>query len=236
VNLLVSDVETPAASLTLSATSSNTSVVRLSDITFGGSGANRTLKVKALSQSTVAFSDLTITVSDGTFTSSINVRVIVGTNKTEVINIGTTTVGTDMIFGGNGDDTINAGAGTDLICGGNGGGTINAGLGNDTIDGGNGNDTLLGGDGDDLIIGGNGNDTMTGGIGADSFFGGGGTDTVTDFNPGQGDTKDGAVEIAALFGVTDWNAGGVLAYLAPQPRWWVSPFVNWRDPMTGNKQ
>jgi Ca2+-binding RTX toxin-like protein len=241
VNLLVSDVETPAASLTLSATSSNTSVVRLSDITFGGSGANRTLKVKALSQSTVAFSDLTITVSDGTFTSSINVRVIVGTNKTEVINIGTTTVGTDMIFGGNGDDTINAGAGNDLICGGNGGGTINAGLGNDTIDGGNGNDTLIGGDGDDLIIGGNGNDTMTGGIGADSFFGGSGTDTVTDFNPGQGDTKDAAVEIASLFGVTNWNAGGVLAYLAPEPRWWVSPFAPpsgyyWRDPMTGNKQ
>ena len=198
-------------------------MVRLSDIVFGGSGANRTLRVKALSQSTVAFSDLTITVSDGTFTSSINVRVIVGTNKTEVINIGTTTVGTDMIFGGNGDDTINAGAGNDLICGGNGGGTINAGLGNDTIDGGNGNDTLIGGDGDDLIIGGNGNDTMTGGIGADFFDGGGGTDTVTDFNPGQGDTKT-AVEVASLFGVTnDW--GGVLAYLASPPRWWVSPFA-----------
>src|SRR6185295_472459 len=156
VNLLVGDVETPAGSLTLSATSSNTSVVRLSDIVFGGSGANRTLRVKAKMQSVVAFSDLTITVSDGTFTSSINVRVIVGTNKTEVINIGTTTVGTDMIFGGNGDDTINSGAGNDLICGGNGGGTINAGLGNDTVDGGNGNDTLIGGDGDDRLLGGNG--------------------------------------------------------------------------------
>src|SRR6185503_13546990 len=131
--------------------------------------ANRTLKVKANMQSGIAFSDLTITVSDGTFTSSINVRVIVGTNKTEVINIGTTTVGTDMIFGGNGDDT------------------------------------LLGGDGDDLIIGGNGNDTMTGGTGADAFFGGAGNDRVTDFNPGQGDTKDGTVEIAALFGVSDWG-------------------------------
>src|SRR4030095_1837381 len=84
VNLLVGDVETPAGSLTLSATSSNTSVVRLSDIVFGGSGANRTLRVKALSQSSVAFSDLTITVSDGTFTSSINVRVIVGTNQPAV--------------------------------------------------------------------------------------------------------------------------------------------------------
>jgi len=223
VNLLVGDVETPAGSLTLSATSSNTAVVSLANITFGGSGANRTLRVKANMQSGVAFSDLTITVSDGTFTSSINVRVIVGTNKTEVINIGTTTVGTDMIFGGNGDDTINAGAGNDLICGGNGGGTINAGLGNDTVDGGNGNDTLIGGDGDDRLIGGNGNDTMTGGIGADFFDGGSGTDTVTDFNPGQGDTKTG-VEIGLLFGPTSWNERGVLAYLAPPPRYWVSPW------------
>jgi RTX calcium-binding nonapeptide repeat (4 copies)/Calx-beta domain len=242
VNLLVGDVETPAGSLTLSATSSNTAVVSLGNITFGGSGANRTLRVKANTQSGVAFSDLTITVSDGTFTSSINVRVIVGTNKTEVINIGTSTVGTDMIFGGNGDDTINSGAGNDLICGGNGGGTINAGLGNDTVDGGNGTDTLIGGDGDDRLIGGNGNDTMTGGIGADFFDGGGGTDTVTDFNPGQGDTKTG-VEIGLLFGPTSWSERGVLAYLAPQPRWWISPFlppagyfVIGNGPITGNVQ
>ena len=40
--------------------------------------------------------------------SSINIRVIVGTNKNDTINIGTTTVGTDMIFGGNGVDTIKA--------------------------------------------------------------------------------------------------------------------------------
>jgi Ca2+-binding RTX toxin-like protein len=174
-------------------------------------------------QSAIAFSDLTITVTDGNgFTSSINVRVIVGTNKTETINIGTTTVGTDMIFGGNGDDTINAGAGNDLVCGGNGGGVINGGLGNDTLDGGNGNDTIIGGDGDDLIIGGNGNDTMTGGAGADAFFGGSGTDTITDFNPGQGDTKDGTVEISSLFGPTTWNESGVLAYLAPPP--WRSPW------------
>jgi Ca2+-binding RTX toxin-like protein len=241
VNLIVGDVETAAGSLTLSATSSNTSVVPLGNIVFGGSGANRTLRVKALMQSSVAFSDLTITVSDGTFTSSINVRVIVGTNKTETINIGTTTVGTDMIFGGNGDDTINAGAGNDLICGGNGGGVINAGLGDDTIDGGNGNDTLKGGDGNDLIFGGGGNDileggndndildggtgndTLTGGLGADSFTGGSGTDTVTDFTPAQGDTKDGTVEIAAAAGFDGLH--GVLAYLAPGLPWWVSPWA-----------
>ena len=174
LNLLVGDVETPAGSLILSATSSNTAVVPLGNISFGGSGANRTVTINAVTQNSVAFSDVTITVSDGTLTSSINIRVIVGTNKTEVINVGTTTVGTDMIFGGNGDDTINSGAGNDLICGGNGGGIINGSLGDDTIDGGNGNDTLRGGDGNDLIFGGGGNDTLEGGNDNDTLNGGSG--------------------------------------------------------------
>src|SRR5215213_11716701 len=145
LNLLVADVETAAGSLILTASSSNTAVVPLGNIVFGGSGANRTVRINAVMQNSVQFSDVTITVTDGLGgSSSINVRVIVGTNKTETISIGTTTVGTDMIFGGNGDDTINAGAGNDLICGGNGGGVINGGLGDDTTDGGNGNDTLRG--------------------------------------------------------------------------------------------
>ena len=48
MNLLVGDVETPAGSLTLSATSSNTAVVPLGNISFGGSGANRTVTINAL--------------------------------------------------------------------------------------------------------------------------------------------------------------------------------------------
>jgi Ca2+-binding RTX toxin-like protein len=226
-------------------------VVPLGNITFGGSGANRTVTIHAVGQNSIAFSDVTITVFDGTFSSSINIRVIVGTNKNELINIGTTTVGSDMIFGGNGDDTINSGAGNDLICGGNNGGIINGGLGDDTIDGGNGNDTLRGGDGNDLIFGGggndtleggndndtldggsgtdilrgeNGDDTLTGGSGPDSFNGGAGNDTATDFNVGQGDTKDISVEIAALFGANDW--GGVFAYFASPTNWWLSPFAS----------
>jgi Ca2+-binding RTX toxin-like protein len=253
-NLLVGDAETPTSSLTMSATSSNTAVVPLANITFGGSGANRTVTIDAVPQVTLAYSDVTISVSDGTFTTSVNVRVIVGTNKTETITLntvpgGVTTIGSDMIFGRNGDDTINAGAGNDLVCGGNSGGTINGGLGDDTLDGGNGNDTLLGGPGNDLLLGsggndtleggddndtldggsgtdvlrgGNGDDTLTGGSGPDSFNGGPGNDTATDFTPSQGDTKDGTVEIAALFGAHDWD--GVFAYAAPPPRWRVSAF------------
>jgi Ca2+-binding RTX toxin-like protein len=253
-NLLVGDAETPAGSLTMSATSSNTAVVPLANITFGGSGANRTVTIDAVPQANLAFSDVTITVSDGTFTSSVNVRVIVGTNKTETITLntvpgGVTTIGSDMIFGRNGDDTINAGAGNDLVCGGNSGGTINAGLGDDSLFGGNGNDTLMGGDGNDHIFGGggndtleggdgndtldggtgndilrgqNGDDTLTGGSGFDSFSGGPGNDTATDFTPSQGDTRDGTVEIGALFGPNDRY--GTFAYVAPPPRWQLSTF------------
>jgi len=248
MNLLVADVETAPGSLTLSATSSNTAVVPLANISFGGSGANRTVTINGVPQASLAFSDVTITVSDGTLTSSINIRVIVGTNASETITIntvpgGVTTVGSDMIFGRNGDDTINAGAGNDLVCGGNSGGTINGGLGDDTLDGGNGNDTLLGGDGNDHLLGGNGtdtlqggngDDTLTGGSGPDSFNGGPGNDTATDFTPSQGDTKDATVEVAGMFGVEKANGmfaaayrvddrnKGVVAYVVSEVPWWLT--------------
>ena len=65
----VGDAETAAASLTVSATSSNTSLVPIANITFGGSGANRTVTIEpGGSQSGAA--TITITVSDGTATSS----------------------------------------------------------------------------------------------------------------------------------------------------------------------
>ncbi|MFM7181268.1 MAG: Ig-like domain-containing protein, partial [Verrucomicrobiales bacterium] len=60
----VSDVETAAASLTVSATSSNTTLLPVSGITFGGSGASRTVSLAPASgQSGV--STITLTVSDG---------------------------------------------------------------------------------------------------------------------------------------------------------------------------
>jgi Ca2+-binding RTX toxin-like protein len=252
LNLHLADADTPVGTLTLSATSSNTAVVPLANITFGGSGANRTVTINAVPQVTLAFSDVMITVSDGTLTSTINIRVIVGTNGTESISIGLTTVGSDMIFGRNGDDTINSGAGNDLICGGNSGGIINAGLGDDTVDGGNGNDTLRGGDGNDLLLGGGGNDTleggnnndtlnggggtdtlrgesgddtMTGGSGPDSFNGGPGNDTVTDFHAGQ-DTKVDIIEVGMLFPAV--MEGEVFGYVASARPWWTSPFSDVR--------
>ncbi len=61
----VSDVETAAASLTVTATSSNTTLLPVSGITFGGSGANRTVSLAPASGQS-GLSTITLTVSDGT--------------------------------------------------------------------------------------------------------------------------------------------------------------------------
>jgi Ca2+-binding RTX toxin-like protein len=94
--------------------------------------------------------------------------------------------GADMIFLGDGDDTLTAlgSNGTEIVDGGAGNDLIIAGPGvtNDTLAGGDGNDTidasghaggvesLVGGAGDDVIIAGaNGKDLMVGGQGSDTF-------------------------------------------------------------------
>jgi hypothetical protein len=228
MNLSVSDPN--GDTVTLTASSGNPALVPNSNIVFGGSNANPTVTITAISQKNQASAVITITADDGHGgSSSVQIKVIVGTNQKETVN---GTNGADMIFGLNGDDTINANGGNDLICGGNGGGTINGGDGDDTIDGGGGNDILNGGDGNDILIGGNGNDTlqggngddiMTGGNGADSFNGGPGNDTATDFTPSQGDTQNGTVEIIAAAPAVE-GSRGLFAYLGPVPPWWFSPY------------
>jgi hypothetical protein len=65
----VADAETPAASLTLSGSSDNATLVKTTDIVFGGSGSNRTVTVTPeTGQAGVA--NITITVSDGTDTAT----------------------------------------------------------------------------------------------------------------------------------------------------------------------
>ena len=69
LGITLTDSDTATTSLTLSATSSDTSVIAVAGIVFGGSGGSRTVVVTpALNQSGV--STLTVTVSDGTSTSS----------------------------------------------------------------------------------------------------------------------------------------------------------------------
>lgn len=82
----VGDVETAAASLTVSATSSNTTVVPLANITLGGSGASRTVTIAPAANQT-GTSTITLTVSDGTTTASTSFQLTVtAVNDTPVIS------------------------------------------------------------------------------------------------------------------------------------------------------
>lgn len=67
----VGDIDTPLASLTVSATSSVPTLVLQSGFQFGGSGAARTLKITPAANQTGS-STITVTVSDGTTTASMS--------------------------------------------------------------------------------------------------------------------------------------------------------------------
>jgi Ca2+-binding RTX toxin-like protein len=102
--------------------------------------------------------------------------------------------GNNTLDGGGGDDTIFGRGGDDLIIGGRdslASRDINNTIafedltdqtesddGNDTLYGGAGNDTIFGGQGNDILDGGDGNDTLSGQAGIDIFRGGAGVDTV----------------------------------------------------------
>ncbi len=69
VAFTIGDVETPAANLTLTATSSNATLLPVANIVFGGSGANRTVRLTPAANQT-GTSTVTVTVSDGTTTAT----------------------------------------------------------------------------------------------------------------------------------------------------------------------
>lgn len=99
----VSDVETVAASLTVTAASSNTTLLPVSGITFGGSGSNRTVSLAPASvQSGVA--TITLTVSDGVKTSAtaftLTVANAVGGNTAPTISaLASDTISVGSVFG-----------------------------------------------------------------------------------------------------------------------------------------
>ncbi|XHX78655.1 MAG: DUF4347 domain-containing protein [Stenomitos frigidus ULC029] len=157
----ISDVETAASALTVTASSSNTALFPNGSFVFGGSGANRTL-ILTPANNQFGTATITVNVSDGTSVTPTTFTVTVGRNLT----------------GGNGIDILNGTAGNDRLDGGNG---------NDTLNGGVGNDSLVGGNGNDVLRGGTGNNTLNGGSGNDLFVlaSGDGTDTIIDFKRGE---------------------------------------------------
>jgi VCBS repeat-containing protein len=171
VNLTVDDAESQAAGLTLSAASSNPALVPTGNVVFAGNGAARTMTVSAVDgRSGTAI--LTVTVSDGQDSGTVQVTVTVGGSGKDTLTGGT---GADLLLAQSNNDTLTGGDGNDLLCGDSG------------------SDTLSGGGGDDSLGGGSGSDRLTGGSGADRFSGGSGTDTATDFTATQGDTSDGTI-------------------------------------------
>jgi len=207
INLTVGDVDSGATALTLSASSSNPTLLPAGNIAFAGSGAARTVTASAVAGRT-GTAVVTITVSDGQATSTVQLTVRSGGNGTDTV---TGADGADLILGQGGNDTLGGAGGNDLLCGGKGNDTLSGGGGDDTLvgsggndvlngddgvdllSGGDGNDTLSGGGGDDSLVGAGGDDRLTGGLGADRFSGGPGSDRALDFTPAQGDTTDGTI-------------------------------------------
>ena len=84
--------------------------------------------------------------------------------------------GDDIVDGGAENDDIDGGAGDDKVNGGSGNDIVGGGSGDDEVSGSSGNDNLNGGSGNDLIMGGSGNDILSGNSGADELRGGSGND------------------------------------------------------------
>jgi hypothetical protein len=107
----IGDDLTTAGSLTLSATSSNTTLVPDANIVFGGSGANRTVKVTPATDK-IGTATITFSVSDGTNTTSDTFKVTVTGTALETwrfANFGTTanTGSAADTFDANGDGEAN---------------------------------------------------------------------------------------------------------------------------------
>jgi len=158
-----------------------------------GSNAAETLTV-----TTLAASDLTTVVMNGTAAVAVSNAVTGGTAVTSVDSTGLTGAATFDASNSTSAVTMTAGSGGSTFTGGIRADTLTGGLGVDNLDGGNGADTINGGGGADAITGGLLADTLTGGAGADDFnFADGdnatitlaGADTITDFTTAS-DTID----------------------------------------------
>jgi len=72
IDFTISDTETPVASLVVSATSSNVTVVPTANLNLTGSGASRNLKI---TPTAVGYSNINISVNDGTTTTTFTVNL-----------------------------------------------------------------------------------------------------------------------------------------------------------------
>ncbi len=87
--------------------------------------------------------------------------------------------GHDVLVGGGGRDVLDGGAGDDMLIGNGGNDELVGRSGNDALRGDAGNDIISGGDGRDLILGGTKRDVLDGGRRGDLILGGNGKDSLT---------------------------------------------------------
>jgi uncharacterized delta-60 repeat protein len=153
------------AEATVTATSSNQTLVPDANLIVSGTGQDRELRITAAPELS-GTATVTVRAEGDDGTGSLAIEVAVGTARPDTLPGGD---GHDLLFGREQADTLTGLGGTDLLCGGNG------------------TDHLDGGDHDDGIFGQNGKDRLSGGPGADLFSGGPGVDTVVDLNPAEGD-------------------------------------------------
>ena len=193
----IGDADDSVLDLELVASSSNDSLVPLTNITFTGAGATRGVEI-APAPGESGTSTVTVWATDGDASSPVLTWIVrVGTAANNTIN---GTDANDIVFGLGGKDKLNGNGGDDLLCGGVGSDTLKGGLGNDYLAGEDGDDLLFGGEGNDVLDGGlgkdnlkgeAGDDTLTGGAAQDFFSGGAGADTNIDFFASE-DTTDGS--------------------------------------------
>lgn len=94
----------------------------------------------------------------------------------------------ELLYGGDGADTISGLDGHDHIYGGANPDTLDGGAGADVMEGGTESDTMRGGAGDDTMDGNDHNDFMAGGSGDDTMDGGSGADVMCGDDHTNGDT------------------------------------------------
>ncbi len=142
VKVGAADTFTPAARLTVKASTSNAGLVPAGNVTIGApsgqGGSERLVRIVPVAGKTGS-AVVTVTATDEFGASAaVAIRVRVGDAGANAL---TGTSGTDVLLGGGGADTLVGGAGVDLLGGGPGDDTLTGGTGSDIFRGGTGVNT-----------------------------------------------------------------------------------------------
>jgi Ca2+-binding RTX toxin-like protein len=152
--------------------------------------AGGTITVVTASRTVIFSSTLAALTAGNRVTFPDGSRLYIGDATANAVDLGASNISNDALFGGAGDDSLNAGGGDNLLQGNQGADTLTSGGGRDTIYGGQDNDQISTGAGLNFAQGNKGDDTINGGNGSDILLGGQGNDVLVG-GDGDGDYLDG---------------------------------------------